>query len=86
MANDTLKKYVAMKKTVEDAQTAASKAEGGLSQVKSQIKRDFGCSSLGETKRRLTELRTKAAAALAAFTKAFTAYKDKWETDDESEE
>lgn len=49
-----LKRYQTLKRQLEDLQKEISKAEGGLEQLYSRVKKDFGCDSLEDAKKLLS--------------------------------
>ena len=56
MANKKLDKYLLLKRRVETAQQQVSKAEGALGEVMKQLKKEFGCDTLKEAKKKLKQL------------------------------
>lgn len=74
-----IKDYLALKKTVEEAQQNADKAEGALEQVMKQLKDDFGCSTLVEAKKKLKQLQKQEENITTEFDEAVESFEEKWE-------
>ena len=80
---DELKKYIDLKRRVDEAQQKADKAEGALEQVIEQLKEKFGCSTLKEAKKKLTLLRKQEQEMKIKFEKALEEFEEDWEGDEE---
>ena len=80
-----LDKYLNLKKRVETAQQEADKAEGALSEVMKQLKRDFDCDTLNEAKRKLKQLKKKEESSKKDFDAALEEFEEKWSDEDESD-
>ena len=80
-----LKKYMELKKRVEQAQQKADKAEGALEQVMKQLKKDFDCPTLEAAKRKLRLLEKQKQETGTQFEEAVEEFEEKWsdESDDE---
>ena len=79
--SSTLKRYMELKKRVEQAQQEVSKAEGALEQIMKQLKKDFGCATLEIAKRKLELLEKQSQKAKTEFEDAVDKFEQKW-TDD----
>lgn len=73
-----LDKYLQLKKRVEAAQQRADQAEGALGEVMKQLKRDFGCDTLGEAKKKLKQLEKQEASSKEEFDTAFEQFEENW--------
>jgi len=73
-----LDRYLQIEKKVEAAQQEADQAEGAISELMKQLKKDFGCSSLSEAKRERKKLKKQAEESKAAFEKALDDFEEKW--------
>lgn len=78
-----LKKYLELKKKVEQAQQKSDKAEGALEQIMEQLKEKFGCSTLKEAKKKLALLEKQEREAKEEFETAIEEFEEKWEEEDE---
>ena len=78
MATISEEDYRRLKRNVEEAKSAADKAQGALDQLMKRLKDEFKCSSLKEARTLLEELKEKETEAEAAYTKAVAAYEKKW--------
>lgn len=78
MATITEDEYRRLKRSVEDAQREADRAQGALDQLMKRLKDEFKCTTLKEARTLLDELKGKAEKAEAAYTKAVTDYEKKW--------
>ncbi len=79
MANTNLDEYIKLKKQVETAQQKVSQAEGALGEIMKQLKKEFGCDTLKEAKRKLKQLKKQEADSKEKFEDAIVEYKEKWE-------
>lgn len=80
MSNDqTLKKYMRLKKDVETAQQRADRAQGALDQLMKTLEKDFDCSTLKQAKTKLTSLQKKEETAREEFEEAVDEFEEKWE-------
>jgi len=73
-----LKRYLDLKKRVEEAQQRADRAEGALQQVMKQLQEDFGCSTLGEAKKKLKILERQKQEARSDFENNMRKFEEKW--------
>lgn len=80
-----LKKYMELKKRVEQAQQKADKAEGALEQVMKQLKENFDCPTLEAAKRKLKLLEKQKQDMGIKFDNEVKEFEEKWsdESDDE---
>ena len=78
-----LKKYVDLKRRVEQAQQKADKAEGALEQVMEQLKEKFGCSTLKDAKKKLTLLKEQEQELKIKFEDALEEFEENWGGDEE---
>jgi len=74
-----LDKYLQLKKKVELLQQKADQAEGALGEVMKQLKRDFGCSTLVEAKKKLKQLEKQEASSQKEFDSAVKKFEEDWE-------
>jgi len=79
MSDKLLKKYMGLKKKVERAQQEADKAEGALEQVMKQLKKEFGCSTLEEAKKKLKVLEKQKQKAEKDFEIAVEEFEEEWD-------
>lgn len=75
----TPKEYIRLKREVEGAEKAASRAEGALEEVMKRIKDEFGCTSLDSAKKKLAQLSSKESKCKEDFEAAVEEYREKWE-------
>lgn len=73
-----LKELTDLKKKVEKLQRESDRAEGALSEIKKQLKKEFDCDSLSAAKKLLITLEKKESKAKAKFTKALESFKEEW--------
>jgi len=78
----TEEQYRTLKRGVEEAKAAASRAKGAHDQLLKQLSDEFGCESLVEGEKLLKRLEKETSAAEQKFTKAESEYRQKWEEDD----
>ena len=74
-----LDKYLQLKRKVEAAQQEADKAEGALGEIMKQLKRDHGCGTLAEAKKKLKQLEKQEASSKKEFDIAVEKYEEDWE-------
>ena len=74
-----LKKYMNLKKRVEQAQQEANRAEGALEQVMKQLKEEFGCITLEDAKKKLKSLEKQEQKARTDFEEAMEEFEEKWD-------
>lgn len=79
MESSKLKKYVALKKKVEQAQQEASRAEGALEHIMKQLAKEFDCNTLEEATKKLRLLEKQEQRAKVEFEKAVEKFEKKWE-------
>lgn len=75
----TLQKYLQLKKKVDQSQQEADKAEGALEQVIKQLKKEFGCTTLEEAKKKLKILERQQQKAETEFGDAVEEFEEKWD-------
>lgn len=73
-----LDKYLALKRRVESAQQKADQAEGAIGEVMKQLKREFGCSTLNESKRKLKQLERQEVESKGKFDNAVEKFEEDW--------
>lgn len=78
MNNKKLDKYLALKERVETAQQQVSKAEGALGEIMKQLKKEFGCNTLKEAKRKLKHLEKQKALSKEEFDTAVEKFEEDW--------
>lgn len=78
MSAPTETSYRDLKQEVEEAKSAADKAQGALETLLERLKTEFDCKTVKEAKQRLVELETEKEEAATAYTKAMTAYEKRW--------
>ena len=83
MAKLTEQRFNELKDQAEEAQRAASKAEGARDQLLDRLKDDFGCDSLEAGKTLLKKLQKEEATALTELDEALDAYEKKWKQEEE---
>ena len=77
----TEKRFNELRDQAEEAQRAASKAEGARDQLLDRLKDDFGCNSREDGKTLLKKLQKEEATALTELEEAMDAYEKKWKAD-----
>lgn len=75
----TLKKYMELKRKVEQAQQKADKAEGALEQVMKQLKKDFDCPTIRDAKKKWSLLKKQEEKMKGTFEEALEEFERKWE-------
>ena len=78
MANTNLDKYVRLKKQVENAQQKVSQAEGALGEIMKQLKKEFGCDTLKEAKRKLKQLEKQKTSSKQESDDAIEKFEEDW--------
>lgn len=78
MANQKLNDYLRLKKKVESAQQQADQAEGALGEVMKQLKKEFGCTTLKEAKKKLKQLERQKESSKEDFETAVEKFEDDW--------
>jgi len=73
-----LKKYMALKSKVEEAQQEANKAEGALEEITKRLKKEFGCADLVAAKRKLKLLKKQKQKIETEFEEAMEEFEEKW--------
>jgi len=73
-----LKKYMQLKKRVEQAQQDSDKAEGALGEVMKRLKAEFGCSTLAEAEKKLKALKKQSDIVQKKFDDAMEEFEEKW--------
>ena len=84
-----LDKYLKLKGQVEEATQQANRAEGALGETMKQLKREFGCSTLSEAKKKLKQLKKEEETSKKKFDSAFEQFEEDWSgklIDDEDED
>ena len=75
---DILSKFEELKRTVDEAQQKADRAAGALEQITKQLKNDFDCKSIEETKNKLKQLEKQKEETEQDFEKELKDFKIKW--------
>lgn len=78
MEKNKLDKYLSLKKQVETAQQKADQAEGALGEVMKQLKKEFGCNTLNDAKRKLKQLKKQSESSKEEFQTAFEKFEEDW--------
>ncbi len=78
-----LKKYLDLKRKVEQAQQKADKAEGAFEQIMKQLKEKFECATLKAAKLKLALLKKQEQKALTEFEDAVEEFEEEWEGEEE---
>jgi len=73
-----LDKYLALKRRVESAQQKADQADGAQKEIMKQLKREFGCDTLAEAKKKLKQLEKQESVSKKAFDDALAEFEEKW--------
>jgi len=73
-----LDKYLALKRRVESAQQKADQADGAQKEIMKQLKREFGCDTLAEAKKKLRQLEKQESVSKKAFDDALAEFEEKW--------
>ena len=73
-----LKRYVDLKRKVEQAQQNADRADGALEQVTKRLKNEFGCPTLAAAKKKLKLLEKQEERALTEFENAVEEFEEEW--------
>lgn len=81
-----LKKYMKLKRRVEQAQQKADKADGALEQVMKRLKTEFGVSTLSEAEKKLTVTKKQAEKLQIEFTDRVEKFEEDWGTEEEQNE
>jgi len=81
MSELKLKKYIELKKRVEQAQQEANKAEGALEQITKQLKKEFDCNTLEAAKKKLRVLEKQGQKAKTEFENAIEEFEEKWDNE-----
>ncbi len=79
MGSSELKRYLDLKRRVEQAQQKADKAEGALEQVMEQLEEKFDCTTLKEAKRKLVLLEKQKQKAETEFDEEMDRIEGKWD-------
>ncbi len=78
-SDQTLKKYMRLKKDVETAQQRKDRAQGALDQLMKNLDKDFKCASLKQAQKKLTNLQEQEEEAKEDFVEAMEEFEEKWE-------
>jgi hypothetical protein len=78
MSNNKLKKFLEIKKKVEEDKRKDSQVEGALGEVMNQLKSEFGCSTLKEANQKLKKWRRQKAKIEDEFEEAVEQYELRW--------
>jgi hypothetical protein len=70
--------FLALQRRVEELRREADRAAGALSQLKQNLKDDYGVKTLKEAKRLLEKFRKEELAALKDYTAKKKAFEAKW--------
>ena len=76
--NDVLERYTRLKKRADESQQKADKAEGGLSQVLSQLKSKFNCPTLKTGEAKHEKLKVEEQELKEQFEEAMDDFEEKW--------
>lgn len=71
-------KYLQIEKKVNQAQQEADQAEGAISELMKQLKKDFGCVSLSAAKKKRKQLKKQSEESEKAFEQALNEFEEKW--------
>ena len=74
----SVEEFNRLKKHAEDKRNEVAMAEGGLKQVMSDLKENFGCETIEQAQAKLAELELQEKAAETAYNTELEAYKTKW--------
>lgn len=75
-ANDLVAELNRLRAIVTSANSEAERAQGALSEVLGRLKKQFGCASVKEGKKKLRELERDSERAAEAFSAALAAFKE----------
>ncbi len=78
-SDQTLKKYMRLRKDVEIAQQRKDRAQGALDQLMKNLEKDFKCTSLKQAQKKLTNLQKQEEEAKEEFVEAMEEFEEKWE-------
>lgn len=78
MAALTEETFRRLQREQEEARSAASRAEGALSQLMTQLKDEFGCGSLEEAETLLENLEKKITKSETTLQRKLEEYQEKW--------
>jgi flagellin-specific chaperone FliS len=70
--------YETVKRKVEELQTRIDRASGAVSQLKSQLKKEFGVSTLKEAKALYKKMLAEEHEALTKWNKTLAKFKEDW--------
>lgn len=73
-----LKRYMALKSKVEQAQQDTNKAEGALGEITKRLKKEFDCDDLNAAKRKLKLLKRQKQKIETEFEESIEEFEDKW--------
>jgi len=73
-----VEEYQTLKRCVETAQQDLNKAEGALTQLMNQLKKEFNCSTIEQAEKKLKELEKKQKQLEIEFNKQIKQFKEKW--------
>jgi predicted nucleic acid-binding Zn-ribbon protein len=73
-----VQRYEELKSQADQLKQQISRAEGALEQHMTRLKKEFGCSTLADAKRKLKELETAAEEASEAFDTAAAEFQEEW--------
>ena len=76
--NNNLDKYLKLKKKVELAQQQADQAKGALQEIMKQLKKEFGCNTLQEAKKKLKQLERQKKSSKKEFDEAVEKFEEDW--------
>jgi len=74
-----IQRYQNLKKRVDDSRQEASRAEGALSQLKKDLKDQFGVGSLKDADKLLKKMEADLEKAEGVFDKALAEFEKEWE-------
>ena len=79
-SNDqTLKKYMGLKKDVEVSQQRKDRSQGALDQLMKNLEKDFKCTTLKQAQKKLTNLQEQEEEVKEEFVEAMEEFEEKWE-------
>lgn len=70
--------YLELKEQVDTAQKEADEAEGAIKQIMKQIKKEFGCSTFAEAKKKYKQLKKQKEKSGKVFEDAVEEFKENW--------
>ncbi len=77
--DQTLKKYMKLKKDVEVSRQRADREQGALDQLMKTLKKDFNCTTLKQAQKKLKNLQEQEVEAKEEFVEVMEEFEEKWE-------